>query len=100
MPPIRAEIIADRDGMFHAMRSMMLGRQGMAADVAQIKVPTLFVVARDDAMGWQVADAQVIASTMADAKVEAVTGTGHVSPLLLDTMGIEKAVREFWLATQ
>jgi len=42
----------------------------------------------------------VIASTMADAKVEAVTGTGHVSPLLLDTVGIEKAVREFWLATQ
>jgi pimeloyl-ACP methyl ester carboxylesterase len=104
-PDQSAEIIAsfasaDRDGMYHAMRSMMLGRQGMAAEVAQIKVPTLFVVARDDAMGWQVADAQVIASTMADAKVEAVTGTGHVSPLLLDTAGIEKAVREFWLATR
>ena len=103
-PDRSAEIIksfatADRDGMYNAMRSMMLNRPGMASDVADIEAPTLFVVARDDDMGWQAADAQAIASTMGDARVEAAAGTGHVSPLLLDPQGLEKAVREFWRAT-
>ena len=87
---------ADRDGMFHAMRSMMLNRPGMAADAARLVAPTLLLVARDDAMGWQVADAEAVAATMRDARVGAVTGTGHVSPLLLDVDGIEKSVRDFW----
>jgi pimeloyl-ACP methyl ester carboxylesterase len=87
---------ANRDGMFHAMRSMMLNRPGMAADAARIKTPTLLLVARDDAMGWQAADAEAVAATMRDARVGAVTGTGHVSPLLLDVEGIEKSVRDFW----
>src|SRR6185369_1804954 len=48
---------ADRDGMFHAMRSMMLNRPSMDADVAKIAAPTLMLVARDDGMGWQARDA-------------------------------------------
>jgi pimeloyl-ACP methyl ester carboxylesterase len=100
-PDRSAEVIAsfataDRVGMYHAMRSMMLNRPDMASIVARIDVPTLFVVARDDAMGWQALDAQAIASAMGNARVEAVVGTGHVSPLLLDTAGVEKALREFW----
>ena len=87
---------ADRDGMLHAMRSMMLKRPGMNADVARITVPTLMVVARDDGMGWQTTDADLVAVTMPDARVRAVAGTGHVSPLLIDADGIETAVREFW----
>jgi pimeloyl-ACP methyl ester carboxylesterase len=87
---------ADRDGMFHAMRSMMLRRPSMAAEVTRIAVPTLFVVARDDAMGWRARDAAAVTATMPDARVVAVAGTGHVSPLLLDVEGIERAVREFW----
>jgi pimeloyl-ACP methyl ester carboxylesterase len=87
---------ADRAGMFHAMRSMMLRRPSMDADARRITAPTLFVVARDDAMGWQERDAEAVTATMADAKVAAVAGTGHVSPLLLDADGIERAVREFW----
>jgi pimeloyl-ACP methyl ester carboxylesterase len=89
---------ANREGMYHAMRSMMLSRPDMASDVARIDAPTLFVVARDDGMGWQIADAQRVASTMRNASVDAVAGTGHVSPLLLDTQGAEKAIREFWSA--
>jgi hypothetical protein len=58
------------------------------------------VVARDDGMGWHGADAQAIASTMGNARVETVAGTGHVSPLLIDTQGVEKAIREFWRTNQ
>jgi pimeloyl-ACP methyl ester carboxylesterase len=89
---------ADRAGMYHAMRSMMLNRPDMATDVVRITAPTLFVVARDDEMGWQAADARAVASTMADATVDSAAGTGHVSPLLLDTRGVEKTIREFWRA--
>jgi hypothetical protein len=68
----------------------------MAADAARLMAPTPLLVARDDAMGWQGADAEAVAATMRDARVGAVTGTGHVSPLLLDVDGIEKSVRDFW----
>jgi pimeloyl-ACP methyl ester carboxylesterase len=90
---------ADRDGMFHAMRSMMLNRPAMDGEAAWITAPTLLLVARDDAMGWQVTDAEAVAAKMSDARVGAVAGTGHVSPLLLDVVGIERAVRGFWAET-
>lgn len=94
----RHEIICvgNRDGMFHAMCSMMLNRPGMAADAARIEAQTLLLVARDDGMGWKTADAEAVAATMRDARVGAVIGTGHVTPLLLDVEGIEKSVRDFW----
>jgi len=75
---------------------MMLKRPGMNADVARITIPTLMVVARDDGMGWQATDAEIVAATMPDARVRAVVGTGHVSPLLIDAEGIETVLREFW----
>ncbi|MET0456644.1 MAG: alpha/beta hydrolase [Mycobacterium sp.] len=87
---------ADRDGMFHAMRSMMLRRPGMESDVARVTAPTLLMAANDDAMGWQPSDAEKVAATMPDARVTGVAGTGHVSPLLLDVDGILTALRGFW----
>lgn len=78
------------------MRSMMLKRPSMAAEAELITAPTLLLAARDDAMGWQLPDAEMVAASMRNARVGAVIGTGHISPLLLDVEGIEKAVRDFW----
>ena len=44
---------ADRNGMFHAMRSMMLHRSGIEDLLSRIAVPTLVMPVRDDAMGWR-----------------------------------------------
>ena len=44
---------ADRVGMFHAMRSMILHRAGVEDLLAEIAVPTLVMSVRDDVMGWR-----------------------------------------------
>ena len=93
---ISAFTSADRGGMWHAMRSMMLARPDMADDVKRVEVPTLMLAARDDAMGWQPADATSVAATMPDARVGVVAGVGHATPLLIDTETTHRAIAEFW----
>ncbi len=44
---------ADRKGMFHAMRSMMLQRTGIEDLLGAITVPTLVMPVRDDVTGWR-----------------------------------------------
>lgn len=87
---------AHRGAMFHAMRSMMLRRPSMAADMARLAVPTLVIAARDDITGWRPADAQLIADTMADATVVSAAGSGHTSPLLVDRDTVAAALTAFW----
>ena len=84
--------------MFHAMRSMMIDRPDMSADMAGLAVPTLLIAARDDSTGWRPADAQAVADTMADATVVATAGSGHASPLLIDGEVVRAALREFLAA--
>jgi pimeloyl-ACP methyl ester carboxylesterase len=89
---------ADRRGMFHAMRSMMLHRNGIDDLLPDIRVPTLVLAARDDVMGWRPDEARRTCTVIPDCRVEAVAGQGHVAPLLLDRDRIAAAVTELLAA--
>ena len=87
---------ADRDGMLHAMRSMMLHRTGIGHLLGDVKVPTLVMSVRDDVTGWRPDEARRTCAAIPDCRVEEVAGTGHVSPLLIDRDRILGLVTEFW----
>ncbi|WP_123029143.1 alpha/beta fold hydrolase [Mycolicibacterium stellerae] len=89
---------ADRDGMYHAMRSMMLQRTGIEDLLGSIAVPTLVMTVRDDVTGWRPDEARHACAAIADCRVEEVAGTGHVSPLLIDRDRILTLMTEFWNA--
>jgi pimeloyl-ACP methyl ester carboxylesterase len=89
---------ADRKGMLHAMRSMMLHRKGLEHLLGSIKVPTLVMSVRDDAMGWRPDEARRSCATIPDCRVEEVAGGGHVAPLLIDRDRIVQLLTEFWAA--
>jgi pimeloyl-ACP methyl ester carboxylesterase len=89
---------ADRIGMYHAMRSMMLQRKGIEELLSAVKVPTLVMSVRDDVTGWRPDEARRTCAAVADCRVEEVAGTGHVSPLLIDGDRILSLVTEFWSA--
>ena len=89
---------AARDGMFHAMRSMMLHRTGIEDLLGDIKVPTLVMSVRDDVTGWRPDEARRTCAAIPDCRVEEVAGTGHVSPLLIDRQRILSLMTEFWNA--
>ncbi|PRC46789.1 alpha/beta hydrolase, partial [Mycobacterium sp. ITM-2017-0098] len=91
---------ADKSAMFHAMRSMMLNRPDMSADMARLAVPALLIAGREDSTGWRPADAQAVADTMADATVIAAAGSGHSSPLLIDGQTVRAALSDFWAASR
>ena len=73
---------ADRNGMLHAMRSMMLHRSGVDDLLPRITIPTLVMSVRDDAMGWRPDEARRTCAAIPDCRVEEVAGGGHVAPLL------------------
>ena len=87
---------ADRKGMLHAMRSMMLHRAGIEDLLGSIKVPTLVMPVRDDVTGWRPDEARRTCAAIPDCRVEEVAGTGHVSPLLVDRDRILSLLTEFW----
>jgi len=87
---------ADRIGMLHAVRSLMLKRSGIEDLLGQVAVPTLVMSARDDVMGWRPDEAKDTCAAIPDCRVEEVAGTGHVSPLLIDHHRIGQLLTEFW----
>ena len=89
---------ADRDGMVHAMRSMMLRRSTVEDLLPRITVPTLMMSVRDDVVAWRPDEARRTCAAIPDCRVEEVAGTGHVSPLLVDRDRILRLVTEFWSA--
>lgn len=98
---IRASFVdADRKGMLHAMRSMMLQRTGIGALLPDIKVPTLVMSVRDDVTGWRPDEARRTCAVIPDCRVEEVAGTGHISPLLIDRDRILQLIRELWSVTR
>ena len=102
-PDLAAEVMsaftkAHRAAMFHAIRSMMLNRPDMGADMARLAVPALLIAGRDDITGWRPADARSVADTMSDATVADVDGSGHSSPLLIDREAVIVALQNFWAA--
>lgn len=91
-----AFVRAHRPSMFRAVRSMMLNRPDMSADMARIAAPVLMVAGRDDITGWRPADAQTVAEPMTDATVLGVRGSGHSSPLLIDRESVVAGLQQFW----
>jgi pimeloyl-ACP methyl ester carboxylesterase len=89
---------ADRDGMVHAMRSMMLRRSTVEDLLPRITVPTLVMSARNDAIGWRPDEARQTCAVIPNCRVEDVAGGGHVAPLLVDRDRILRLVTEFWTA--
>ncbi|KUH84967.1 MULTISPECIES: alpha/beta hydrolase [unclassified Mycobacterium] len=90
---------ADRSGMYHAMRSMMLKRAGVEGLLADVKVPTLVMSVREDVMGWRPEEARRTCTAIPDCRVEEVAGTGHVSPLLVDRDRIVRLLSDLWSRT-
>jgi len=90
---------ADRAGMYHAMRSMMLGRAGVADLLPSIQVPTLVLSVRDDPVGWQPDEARRTCASIPNCRVEEVDGGGHVAPLLVDRDRVLRLLTEFWART-
>ena len=86
---------ADRKGMYHAIRSMMLGRGGVEHLLPDIKVPTLVMSVRNDAVGWRPDEARETCATIPDCRVEEVEGGGHVAPLLIDRDRVLRLLTEF-----
>lgn len=82
--------------MLRAMRSVMVNRSDIGNLLPSITAPALMLAASDDAMCWQLPDAQAAVDTMPNGRADAVAGAGHVSPLLLDAALLEKVIIEFW----
>jgi pimeloyl-ACP methyl ester carboxylesterase len=89
---------ADRKGMFHAMRSMMLHRTDIEDLLGSIKVPSLVMPVRVYVTGWRPDEARRTCAAIPDCRVEEVAGTGHISPLLIDRDRIARLLTEFWTA--
>lgn len=87
---------ADRKAMFHAMRSMMLKRNGIEDLLPRIKVPTLVMPVRDDITGWRPDEARRTCAVIPNCRVEEVAGTGHISPLLIDRDRVLQSITELW----
>jgi pimeloyl-ACP methyl ester carboxylesterase len=90
---------ADREGMLHAMRSMMMRRSGVEHLLPRIAVPTLMMSVRDDAMGWRPDEARRTCAAIPDCRVEEVAGSGHVAPLLVDGDRIARLLNGLWSVT-
>jgi len=69
---------ADRDGMVHAMRSMMLRRSTVEDLLACITVPTLVMSARDDVFGWRPDEARHTCAVIPNCRVEDVAGGSEI----------------------
>jgi pimeloyl-ACP methyl ester carboxylesterase len=89
---------ADRVGMLHAVRSLMLKRSGIEELLPQVAVPTLVMSVCDDVMGWRPEEARATCTAIPDCRVEEVPGTGHVSPLLTDPNRVGHLTTDFWEA--
>lgn len=86
---------ADHKSM-QAMIRFMHHWQPLTDKLPAINAPTLFLTGDVDGQQWSHAKAQAAAATMPDARVVALSGAGHVSPLLVDTDLIASTVADFW----
>ena len=87
---------ADRRGMYHAMRSMMLKRRSVADQLALVAAPTLMMAARDDDEGWPLHEAEAACARMRNARAVMLSGSARVAPLLLDADLIASTLLCFW----
>jgi pimeloyl-ACP methyl ester carboxylesterase len=86
---------ADRESIRRTIR-FMHGWRPLTDKLPAVTVPTLLITGDLGDQHWRPADAQVAAATMPNARAVAVTGAGHLGPLLLDVDQIASTVIEFW----
>lgn len=86
---------ADRESIRRTIRFMHSWR-ALADKLPAVTVPTLLIAGDLADQHWQPTDAQAAAATMPHARAVAVTGAGHLGPLLLDVDLIAKTISEFW----
>ncbi len=91
---------ADRTGMYHAVRSMMLKRPSLHDQLRHIVAPTLMLAADDDDEGWPPQQARAACATMPNARADVVRGGGRVAPLLVDAKTIARTLVDFWDAAE
>jgi pimeloyl-ACP methyl ester carboxylesterase len=89
---------ADRRSMQATIR-FMHHWQPLTDKLPAISAPTLFLTGDVDGQQWSPARARAAAATMPDARVVALSGAGHVGPLLVDTDLIASIVADFWRST-
>lgn len=87
---------ADRTGMYHAARSMMLKRPSVSDRLSRITAPTLMLAARGDDEGWPLHEAEAACASMPNARAVEVSGDARVAPLLLDAGLIARTLAGFW----
>src|ERR1700722_12318178 len=92
---IRGFTEADRGSIRRTVRFMHRW-QSLTDTLPRVTVPTLFLTGDLDDQHWRPADAHAAAATMPNAQVVALTGAGHVGPLLVDADLIARTVTEFW----
>ena len=86
---------ADPESIRRSIRFMHSWR-AVTDKLPAVTVPTLLIAGDLADQHWQPADAQAAAATMPHTRAVAVTGAGHVGPLLLDVDLIASTVTEFW----
>lgn len=86
---------ADRESIRRTIRFMHRWRP-LTDALPAITAPTMFLTGNLDDQHWCPADAQAAAATMPNARAVALTGAGHVGPLLVDTDLIARSITEFW----
>jgi pimeloyl-ACP methyl ester carboxylesterase len=86
---------ADHESMRRTIRFMHRWRP-LTDTLSAITAPTLFLTGAVDGQDWSPTRARPAAAMMPDARVVPLRGSGHVSPLLLDTDLIASTVAEFW----
>jgi pimeloyl-ACP methyl ester carboxylesterase len=87
---------ADRSGMYHAMRSVMLQRKSLNDRLPHIVARTLMLAARDDDEGWPLDAAEAACASMTNARAVMMSGSARVAPLLLDADLIADTLLDFW----
>ena len=90
---------ADRESIRRTIRFMHRW-QPLTDTLPAITAPTLFMTGDLDDQEWSPAAAQAAAATMPDARVETLSGAGHLGPLLLDAEFIASTVAEFWASSE
>jgi len=100
----RTDQAAELEAAFRAMDRESVRRtiqymhswHALTEQITAVTVPTLLMTGDLGDQHWSPAHARATAATMPDARVVALTGAGHVGPLLVDTDLIAQAVTDFW----
>jgi pimeloyl-ACP methyl ester carboxylesterase len=86
---------ADRESMRRTIRFMHRWSD-LSNKLRAVTVPALLMTGDLADQHWQPAEAEAAAATMPDARAVALTGAGHLGPLLLDVDRIATTVIDFW----